>query len=1243
MQWKAGRRFVVLGFVQAAAILIFAGWQAYRNTSQFAKAAEWQKRTYEILVTLNATLAQFGESENAEQGYVVTGDEAYLVPYREAIKNLDQMIGHLKHLTSDNPSELKRIQALDPLVEKDIAAIQEVIDLRKSRGFDAAHEVLTKGQGMIWKEIRAQVSEIADQEKESLKFRTQEANERRATSASTIFAGTCAGVFLLILVFALLNHELSEREQAQEALRKSEKWSSTTLAGIADAVIATDTNGTVTFMNPVAQSLTGWTQREAAGRSLDLVLDLVNKDTRDPIEDPVKRVLREGKVVNLVDHTLLISKGGSEHEIDGSAAPIHTGTGENIGVVLALRDLTPKKLADAEIRRQKELLELILKSIADGVVVANAKGEFLLFNAAAERVVGGGATDKSPSQWSSHYGVYLPDATTPYPPGDLPLARAMRGENVEETEIFVRNDKVPEGRFLSISGSPLREADGALQGGVVVFRDISERRRSEKALRQSEERYHLLFESNPHPMFVYELESLSILDVNHAARKNYGYSRDEFLRLTLNDICAPEDLRAFLACAEQALPSPEPSNTGLHRKKDGSMIDVEITSHPLTYEGKPVRLVVATDITARKTAEEGLRRSEERFRQLVEGVNDYAIFMLDSEGLVSTWNSGAERIKGYKDPEILGKHFSCFYSTADIEAFKPQELLEIAKIEGHAISEGWRVRKNGSRFWAYIVITALRDKQGKLIGFSKIARDMTERKNIEEALLNAKEEAERTTKFKNQFLSTMSHELRTPLNAVLGFSDLLADERYGSLNDRQARYVSHINSAGKHLLKLISDILDLSKIEAGRMDVALEDVAVASAFGEVISALQPLAEKKSQTLLRQSVPDLCVRADPVRLKQVLMNLVGNAVKFTPAGGRIELTARPLGGKIRIEVRDNGPGIPQEEQHRVFEAFYRMAQAGSSPEGTGLGLAIAASLVALHGDKLNVESAPGSGTCFYFSLSSVEMLPKQAIPATVTLPIMSKAPRILAIEDNPLTGQLLASQLATGGYETTICDQPEHALAVAADLHPDAITLDLLMNPIHGLEVLQQLKKDPRTSKIPVIVVTIVDEPSVGIALGADEYLVKPVDKATLLGAVERCLCSRDRSAPARTILVVEDDMPTREMIADFLISYGYSVNTAADGAEARRTVGQRVPALVILDLMLPKITGFELLAEWRANPRTADLSVFVLTSKDLDREQEKFLREHAKSVFRKQNSWRDPLMRELERLLSSTSTSAVNS
>src|SRR2546427_291594 len=512
-----------------------------------------------------------------------------------------------------------------------------------------------------------------------------------------------------------------------------------------------------------------------------------------------------------------------------------------------------------------------------------------------------------------------------------------------------------------------------------------------------------------------------------------------------------------------------------------------------------------------------------------------------------------------------------------------------------------------------------------------VTNEIRKRRRVEKALISAKEDAERASKFKDRFLSTMSHELRPPLNAVMGFSDLLADKRYGELNERQQRYVGHINTGGRHLLKLVNDILDLSNIEAGRMEISCQDLSVETIFGEVESALRPLAEKKTQTLSSIAEPGLRVHADATRFKQVLMNLAGNAIKFTPEGGRIELAAHQAGGEVQVKVRDNGPGIPPEEQKRIFEAFYRLRKSGEGPEGTGLGLAITESLVKLQGGSLGLESEPGHGSCFYFSLPIAKAAQEARPHVAKLMRKEGKTPKILTIEDDRMAAHLLESHLTSSGYEVICCNQPERAVAMAADLQPQAITLDLLMKPTSGWEILLQLKHDPRTTGIPVIVVSIVDQPTAGAAIGADEYLVKPVDKATLLAAVARCLDDGEASSPARPILVVEDDTPTREIIAELLKTKGYAVATAADGASARAQVAASLPQLVILDLVLPKVGGFELLAEWRADPRTAELPIFVLTSKELTAREKSYLRANAQSLFHKQESWQEALLKQLRR------------
>jgi DNA-binding response OmpR family regulator len=417
------------------------------------------------------------------------------------------------------------------------------------------------------------------------------------------------------------------------------------------------------------------------------------------------------------------------------------------------------------------------------------------------------------------------------------------------------------------------------------------------------------------------------------------------------------------------------------------------------------------------------------------------------------------------------------------------------------------------------------------------------------------------------------------------------------------------------------------------MELAIEDVSVQGAFSEVLSVMQPLADKKSHALSAKAEAELAVRADATRFKQVLMNLIGNAIKFTPDGGRIELSGLLDSGRVRIEVKDNGPGIPDEEKKRIFEAFYRLRDSVKKTEGTGLGLAITQRLVELHGGDLNLNSQVGHGSCFYFSLPAAAPVREALGRKTETSSGALGPQRILVIEDDRATAQLIHSQLSSAGYHVTLCEEPQKAVEIAAQVQPNAITLDIVMKPKNGWEILTQLKRDVRTAQIPLIVVSIVDQPGMGALLGADEYLVKPVDKMTLLGAIARHIRSRPKTTPARSILIVEDDAPTREFIAEMLTTHGFAVTTAADGAQARAQVAAALPELVILDMMLPEVSGFELLGEWRASLRTAGLPVFVLTSKDLSHDEQSYLRTHAEVLLRKQQPWHEALVKQIERVV----------
>jgi PAS domain S-box-containing protein len=356
------------------------------------------------------------------------------------------------------------------------------------------------------------------------------------------------------------------------------------------------------------------------------------------------------------------------------------------------------------------------------------------------------------------------------------------------------------------------------------------------------------------------------------------------------------------------------------------------------------------------------------YRLLVESVRDYAIFALDASGYIVSWNLGAERIKGYAPEEIIGKHFSVFYPD-ELRHMPPREL-EIAGAEGRFEDEAWRLRKDGSRFWANVVITALRDERGDLVGFAKVTRDLTERRAQEERTIEHVRrlaQADAANLAKSDFLAAMSHELRTPLNAIGGYTDLLATGIGGELSDQQRQFLERIRTSQQHLLGIINDILNFVRLEAGQLRYDIEPVPLGELIDSIHTMIAPHAAAKGLELRCDSGPGVTVLADRVKVEQILLNLLTNAIKFTEPGGRIDITVS-VGDRARITVRDTGIGIAVEQLERVFEPFVQIGRSLTSPhEGAGLGLAISRDLAKAMDGELEVESTKGMGASFTLSL------------------------------------------------------------------------------------------------------------------------------------------------------------------------------------------------------------------------------------------------------------------------------------
>ncbi|MEG4534742.1 response regulator [Microcoleus sp. D2_18a_D3] len=661
----------------------------------------------------------------------------------------------------------------------------------------------------------------------------------------------------------------------------------------------------------------------------------------------------------------------------------------------------------------------------------------------------------------------------------------------------------------------------------------------------------------------------------------------------------------------------------------------------------------------RKRAEAALRQSETKYRSIFENAVE-GIFQTTPDGRYLSGNRALAEIYGYEScAQMLGE-LTDINRQLYVDPHRRAEFMALLGARRQVSKfESQIYRRDGSTIWISENARSICDENGRILYYEGTVQDITDRKQAESALQSALEAAESANRAKSTFLANMSHELRTPLNAIIGYSEMLQEEAEELGDEAFVPDLEKICCAGKHLLSMIDDILDISKIEAGRMDLYLETFDIYTLIESAVATARPLVEKNGNTLEVYCPDNLdTMHADMTKVRQVLLNLLSNAAKFTQ-NGRIAIGVERIKNEqlkmknqeesseilisnsefLSFRVTDTGIGMTQEQLERVFQPFTQ-ADASTTREygGTGLGLAISQRFCQMMGGSIEVSSTSGSGTTFTVLLPKAIKQPE--IPNNVhdstSPPDAPAVGTVLVVDDDPISRDLIQRTLSRQGLHVEVAGGGEQALRLAKQLRPDAITLDVIMPGMDGWAVLSALKADPELAEIPVILLSFVGNKSLGFALGASDYLTKPVDGKRLAALLNKYRRDQDDVTSNNLtcqILIVEDDVATREILRCVLETQGWAVTEADSGRAALDRLKVARPHLILLDLMLPEMDGFELIGEIRKSHSGDPIPIVVLTGKNLTPAESQQLNGYVERVLQKGVYSCDTLLRDVRSIV----------
>jgi len=868
-------------------------------------------------------------------------------------------------------------------------------------------------------------------------------------------------------------------------LRDPRDWLPITLASIGDAVITTDAAGSVIYLNPVAAQLTGWALIAAAGKAIEVVFPIINEETRQPVEQPVRQVIAQGPPVGLGNHTLLLARDGSERPIEHRAAPIFADQGGLVGVVLIFRDVSERRQSERQVALAKEYAESIVTTVREPLLVLDNKLHVMsanrafyeTFHAEPGAVVGRFIYHLGDGQWD------IPKLRT--------LLESIIPTNAAFDDFEVEHDFEHIGPKTMLLNARRFPPGGAYNLVLLAIEDVTDRKRLAQAVGTSEVRYRRLFEAARDGILLVDPATRKITEANPFMVELLGYSRAELVGKELWEIGLlqdePASREAFRALQQTGSiryeDLPLESKTGIRR-------EVEFVSNIYQENHRPVIQCNIRDITERKRAEKALRESEARLRAIVDGSLD-GIVMADDEGAYVEANPSACGLFGLSKEELLGRRVPDFAAPG----YLFDQTWQSFRTNGRSQGEFRLVRPDGTARDLEFAATA-----DVLPGrHMSILRDVTARKRLEEETQRHAVELGEADRRKDEFLAMLAHELRNPLAPIRNALQLVRlSDPAARPEVRQAYDI--IERQVENLVRLVDDLLDVGRINSGKVQLQKERIDLAAVVARAIEGARPLIDARRHALtVHLPEAPVPVAADPVRLAQVLWNLLNNAAKYTPDGGRIALIVE-RGQDAVVRIQDTGMGIAPEMLPRVFDLFTQMERTLDRAEGgLGIGLTLVRRLTEMHGGTVTAASAgAGLGSEFVVRLPILpdEIPPDQSTKAAKTPVAPASGRRILVVDDNRDAAESLATLLRLFGNDVRTVHDGRLALEVAAVYAPDVVLLDIGLPSLDGLEVCRRLRVRMGTRPLLIVAMTGYgqeDDRRRSEEAGFDAHLVKPVD------------------------------------------------------------------------------------------------------------------------------------------------------